>query len=92
LFITSASAPLKKHRGKIQRTRTTTEDETPVLTPTLRFLALPLGTAMALIALAMQPAGSRRHAEITFAVREQVVDCSPLGAEEVCLIGEATGS
>jgi hypothetical protein len=62
------------------------------LTPTFRFLALPLGAALLLIALAMQPAGSRRDAEVTIAVREQVVDCSRLGAEEVCLIGEATGS
>jgi hypothetical protein len=62
------------------------------LTPTFRFLALPLGAAMALVALAMHPAGSRGAGEVTMAVREQVVDCSGLNADEVCVIGEATGS
>lgn len=56
-----------------------------MLTPTLRFVALPLAAVIALAALSMQPAASKASRD-TAPVREQVVDCSALQAGEVCVL------
>ena len=56
-----------------------------MLTPTFRFVALPLAAVIALAALSMQPAASKASRDAA-SVREQVVDCSTLQAGEVCVL------
>ncbi len=56
-----------------------------MLTPTLRFVALPLAAVIALAALSMQPAASKASRD-AISVREQVVDCSAFQPGEVCVL------
>lgn len=56
-----------------------------MLTPTFRFVALPLAAVIALAALSMQSASSRPSRD-TVSVREQVVDCSAFQPGEVCVL------
>jgi hypothetical protein len=59
-----------------------------MLTPTFRFVALPLAAIVALAALSMQPAASKAPRELS--VREQVLDCSAVRDGDVCVIGHGT--
>lgn len=55
--------------------------------PNLRFFIIPLGVVCALASLAGQNAPSRAQQDIaSISVRQQVVDCSSINPNDVCVI------